>query len=447
MGKKSASKEIKEQGIFGNFYASLASRPAAEIEEIFRKLIGPHKLFMMMEGTKMTLHFGGLRIFDISAVLAEAGIPDGDPRQEVYKSIKGGFAPKDAINALRGIAAREEGVCRGAGAIPLNAGEQKRVWWVPINGTSAFKTAIDGLIAEYHKVRDDQISLPYAQIRAEKETAWMDAAKASYENLQALGKTNGDKKSYLKTAQVLFDSRFPSPRSIAEKVVAYSESLQDELPEEVEIAFQDLKREEAKRIRAETEAMETQTRMKQVELQVREAEARKLEDEQMARARMLKEAMAREYTQTKELVMKLQLQISELALEIVKATQEGKPISGSLRRRWRSRMEQLNALSPENPTWQSALDALKEVSEKAGKKDEAPSADEVVRAEQQVDTAIQYLRSRTGMAVVSDSLYALIKAGKGETALREVRGIKNKLEHGLEEVNALEELLVNREED
>lgn len=447
MGKSSTSKGKTEQGIFGNFYSSLASRPPAEIEEIFRKLIGPHKLFMMMEGTKMTLHFGGLRIFDISAVLTEAGIPDGDPRGEVYKRINGGFAPKEAIAALRGIAAREEGVCRAAGAIPLNAGEQKRVWWVPINATSAFKTAIDGLIAEYHKIRDEQISLPYSQIRTEKEAAWMDAAEASYENLRALGKSNGDKKAYLKTAQVLFDSRFPSPKSIAQKVVAYSESLQDELPEEVEIAFQDLKREEAKRIRAETEAMETQTRMKQVELQVREAEARKLEDEQMARTRMLKEAMAREYTQAKEIVMKLQLQISELALEIVKATEEGKSISGSLKRSWRKRMEQLNALSPENPTWAAALEALKNVSEKAGKSDEAPCVDEIVKAEQQVDTAIQYLRSRTGMAVVSDNLYTLIKAGKGETALREIRGIKDKLEHGLEEVHALEELLVNREED
>jgi hypothetical protein len=447
MEKTKHAKGGKELEIFGNFYSSLANKPATEVEEMLRKLIPPHKLFMLMEGTKMTLHFGGLRIFDISSMLSEAGIPDNDPRTEVYKSIKGGFAPKDVVNALRGIAAKEEKVCRSAGAIPLNAGEQKRTWWVPIANTSAFKAEIDQLIADYHKIRDDQLILPYSQIRTDKEKAWMDAAQASFDNLTALGKQNGDKQAYLRAAQVLFDSKFPSPRSIVTKVVAYSEALQEELPAEVEIAFQDLRKEEAERMRMENEALDKQTRIQEVEVRMREAEAKKMEDEQEARSRMLRESMARDVNQAREIVMKLQVKLTEVALEIVRAIEEKKPISGSLKRSWTARLEQLNALSPENPSWQKALGDLKKVMEQTGSTDEPPSEEELINAEQQVDRTIEYMRQRAGLAVVTDSLYALVKAGKGEAALQGIRVVKDKLNRGIEEVGAIEELLQNREDD
>ena len=445
MGKQKSPNGGKELGIFDDFYEEVAKRP--DVKEVLRKLLGPHKLFMLMEGTKMTLHFGGLRIFDISAMLNEAGIPDSDPRAEVYRSIKGGIAPKDAINELRSIVAREDHVCRSAGAIPINTGEQKRAWWVPIGKTSAFKDAIDQLFTEFHKVRDEQILKPYSQIRAEKEQTWMEAAEASFQNLKALGKQTGDKQDYLRSAKAIFDNRFPSHKDIVTKVAAYSESLQDELPQEIEIMFRDLREKESERMRLENEALENQTRIEKVELQVREAEALKLEDERQARSRMLREAVAKDYSQAKEVMLKLEVEISKITLEIMQAVKEKQPISGSLRRSWRETIEQLNSLSPDNPSWQKALEQLKSVSEKTGKKDEQPSEEELVSVQMQVDRSLEYMRQRTGMAVVSDSLYALIKAGRAESALQNIRTIKDKLTRGLEEVNVLEELLHHREED
>jgi hypothetical protein len=106
-------------------YDSLDQLPADERRQLLRELLPPQELFARMDGTRFLIRRRGLGMFETRSLLHEAGIPDGDPRQQVFRYLRGGLIDRSIPDQLRAIAARADTVCRQSGAVAVwDAGQR-----------------------------------------------------------------------------------------------------------------------------------------------------------------------------------------------------------------------------------------------------------------------------------------------------------------------------------
>ena len=105
--------------IYRNVYERLDALPTEERIALLMEILPPQELFTRTDGFPCLIRAFGLRIFETASMLSEAGIPDDDPRTEVFRILRGGLVDEKIPNKLRSIAARERTVCKRVGAIQV----------------------------------------------------------------------------------------------------------------------------------------------------------------------------------------------------------------------------------------------------------------------------------------------------------------------------------------
>lgn len=424
--------------IYRQVYEQLDALPKEERIELLAEILPPQELFARTDGMRCLIRAFGLRTFDISAMLTEAGIPADDPRATVFRDLRGGLIDRKIPNALRAIAARATTVCKNAGAIQVWHGGRK-AWWVPLAASSKFERAVNDLIKEFDDKRDRLLLEQYPMIKHRARERWAEASRAAYRNLSRLDSLNGvSRDEFMARLMSAFENRFPTEKDIREKIRMELVPVERPLPEKVERILQDVRRAERERQEAEAEAAREQKRLLALERTFREQEMRKLEDERHARERLLREAIDPQMKQAQEIVAQIQSSLVRVAQEITDSLNSDATISPATRRSWSKRLEALSHLAPGNVPLERALEDLRRL---AKDPDKAPDLDAEV-ASRSVGDALRDLERRASTEVRADLIWQLMREGKGEEALRRVARLREHLTDNLSEVEALWEMVV-----
>ena len=437
--------------VFDELYNRLLVLPPDELKEILKNILPPEELFQRIDGTLFIIRVHGLRIFDTSAMLEEAGIPHDDPRTRVFRELRGGLIDKEVPNGLRAIAGREETVCRNAGAVRIWIGSRKG-WWVPIGATTKFKEALDALFEEYETLRDTSLVERYESLYEEAEDRFTAATESAWEDMHKMGRIDIGKDDYVEKSLETFSERFPSREAIIEKVKMVLIPKQQSLPKRVEEILSELRekereiletqllkeRAEAQKAIAEAEQETEQLRIERLDREVKQHKLYSLEKEREARQDLLREAISEEYEQAQQIVIQIQSRLVVLAQEIIDRVGKGEKIAPGTKSSWRKTLDQLSVLAPGNPAVEAALASLETVSEKKTK----ISKKELRLANLSVTQALASIESKAKTRINADHIWKLISSGEGEAALRKLNEIREKTAENLGELDALYDLAI-----
>jgi len=424
--------------MYRDVYERLDALPKEKRISLLMEILPPQELFARTDGFRCLIRAFGLRIFETSAMLSEAGIPESDPRAEVFRTLRGGLIDRKIPNALRAVAARQETVCRRVGAIQVWEGG-RRAWWVPLAATSRFETAIGGLIQTFAHTRDRLLLADYHRLRSEAEERWFRASEAAYDNMRSLGRTQGLLRGqFLQRSMQAFRARFPTETDVREKIRMELVPIDRSLPEAVENILQDVR--EAERIRHEIEAERDreQLRLVEIERKIRDEQLGQLQHERRARDRILREAIHPQIEQAQQVVAQVQASLLRVAREITTTISRGGDISAATRRSWSQRLKALTALAPGNVPLERALEDLSRLSRKG----EAPSTRHLEITSRSVQRALAELERRASLELNADQIWQLMREGRGEESLQRIASLRKRLKGNLSEVEALWEMVV-----
>lgn len=424
--------------MYRQVYERLDALPAEERISILMEILPPQELFTRTDGFRCLVRAFGLRIFETSAMLTEAGIPDSDPRAEVFRTLRGGLIDRKIPNSLRAVAAREETVCRRVGAIQVWEGG-KRAWWVPLAATSRFEATVNKLIQRFSDTRDRLILADYPKLRSEAERRWFDASEAAYENMRSLGRAGGlSRGQFLERSMQAFVTRFPTETDVREKIRMELVPIDHSLPEAVENVLQDVREAERTRQEIEAERDREQLRLMEIDRRIREEQLENLQHERRARDRLLREAIHPQIEQAQQVVAQVQASLLRVAKEITTTISNGGDISGATRRSWRQRLSALTALSPGNVPMERALEDLSRLSREG----DVESSRQIETTARSVQRALSELERRASLELKADQIWQLMREGDGEEALHRIANLRGRLQGDLGEVEALWEMVV-----
>ena len=424
--------------IYHQVYERLDALPKEERMALLMEILPPQELFARTDGFRCRIRAFGLRIFETSALLSEAGIPDDDPRTEVFRVLRGGLVGKEIPNALRAVASREETVCRRVGAIQIWEGG-RRAWWVPLAAATRFEQAVDELIEAFTRTRDRLLLEDYTAVRAGAERRWLEASQAAYDNMRSLGRYRGfTRDAFLRRSMQAFAARFPTQQDIREKVRMELVPIERPLPETIEGILQDVREAERARHEAETERDREQLRLLQIERRIRAEELERLQDQRCARDRILREALHPQVEQARQVVLQVQASLLRVAREITETIANGGEISGATRRSWNRRLKALAALGPGNAPLERALEDLERLSREAGD----PGSRRLELTGRSVQRALSELERRASLEIKADQIWQLMRQGRAEESLQRIASLRERLRGDLGEVEALWEMVV-----
>jgi hypothetical protein len=424
--------------IFHEVYARLDALPPEERIHLLQQLLPPQELFARMDGTRFIIRKHGLRIFDTSTLLTQAGIPEDDPRTQVFRELRGGLLEKDIPDALRAIASRVDTVCSRSGAIQVWEGGRK-AWWVPVAGTSQFEGSVRRLIDEFEAMRDRLLLEDYDRVRSEAEQRWSDSCQAAWENLNRLGK-NVSRDSFLSTSMATFGELFPGRSDIREKIHIDLVPVQRPLPEKIEKLLADLRQAERQKLEAETSAAREQMRLHSVEAQLKEEQAASLRRERLLRDQLLRQALDPQIEQAREILLQAQSSLMRLANEIFSAVEAGSEVSPATMRSWNQRLKTLSVLATGNAPLETALEKLAQLKQSA-RDPGRPSPEALKVASQRMEHAFADLERRAAQELHADQIWQLMRAGRGDEALQRLAEIRGRASNSLSEVDALWKLV------
>lgn len=444
---RKATGTTHEMSVFSELYGRLARLPTEKLVELIGQILPPGEIFSRMEGTLFALHFHGLRMFDLSAELLEAGIEKEDPRAEIFHQLQGGLVEKSIIAGARNISQREGTVCRGARGIMVWDGG-KKCWYVPVSATSRFIEETDKLIASYAKFKEEKILAPYENLEKRGREIVINAAEKAWAALKRDGSGTMTKAAFLDQAEKLFEDRFPSRKEIEDGFHASRETKHKDVPEvvkvylkEIRAAEQKLLEEETERARQEGEKHGEQRRLLEIEVQMQQERARQLVKENELRDQILREAMSPDVEKAKQIAARFYAETIKVGDEILNAARAGKPVHHATRDRWKRLIESLGAME-QTKSMREALDALQATSNMAGK-DAIASASDIRRIEGMVDTALKDMARRIEIESNAANLWELVRNKKGESSLREIWRLRDTLKKEDEELEALLELMTD----
>ena len=424
--------------IYTQVYERLDALPKEERLALLMEILPPQELFARTDGMRCLIRAFGLGIFETSALLSEAGIPEDDPRCEVFRELRGGLVDRSIPNALRAIASRESTVCRRAGAIQVWEGG-RHGWWVPLAASTKFEEAVLQLIQEFVETRDRLLLRDYEGIRRGARERWRQASQAAYENMLRLGRVNvHGQAEFVAHSMGMFEARFPCEDDIIRRIRMELVPLERPLPEKIERILEDVRTAEREKQEAEAEKTLEQKRLLELERHFREEQLRQLEEERRTRERILREAIDPQVRQAQEIVAQVQASLLRLAREITSAIASGAAVSPATRRSWGLRLEALAALAPGNLSLEQALDGLKHLS----KTDAAAGRTDVAAVDRNIQAALRDLERRAAIEMRADLIWQLMKEGRAEEALRRVAGLRERLSDNLSEVEALWEMVM-----
>ena len=191
-----------------------------------------------VKGTSIDIVFHGLNAFTSSEPLADIGIEDDDPRNQIYLSVKQSMIDPSIMASLRAVSKREYTACRKAGAARISESGTP-MWWVPVMETTAIMAIIQTeLVDVYHQIRDDEILSRYDEHKTAAEKAFMDSATAIYNDRIGRGE-NVDLTlaEFLKLAGEIFERKFPTQEAIQRTIYAEIVAHDSSLPEPFEDIF------------------------------------------------------------------------------------------------------------------------------------------------------------------------------------------------------------------
>lgn len=424
--------------IFQEVYARLDALSQDERIRLLQQLLPPQELFARMDGTRFIIRKHGLHLFDTSTLLTQAGIPEDDPRNQVFRELRGGLLERRVPDALRAVAARIDAACSRSGALQVWEGGRK-AWWVPVAGTSRFESSVRQGIREFEDARERLLLDDYDTVRAEAEQRWSDSCLAAWDNLQRLGKPI-DRDAFLATSMSTFGGVFPTRREIREKVHIELLPVQRPLPHEVEELLADLREAERHKLEAEAAAAQEQGRLVSLEVQLKEEQAAALRRERHVREQLLREAIDPEIERARQIVLQAQSSLMRVAGEIFSALEAGTAVSPATMRSWNHRLQTLSILAAGNVPLEVALDKLKELKGNAG--DRAPILPEALRqASRHIEQAFLGLERRSAQELHADQIWQLMRAGQGDEALQRIAELRSQANNSLSEVDALWKLV------
>jgi len=425
--------------IFNEVYRKLANWPIDEQIELLQKLLPPQELFARMDGTRFIIRKHGLRIFETSTMLKEAGIPEDDPRNQVFKELRGGLIEKSIPDKLRNIAAKTDTACKQSGAISVWEGSRK-AWWVPLAGTSNFKDEIERLIQDFEKTRDEMLIEDYWGVRKEAQKRWSDSSIAAWENLNKLGKTNTGKDEFMQSSIATFDELFPSIADIKEKVHIDLEPVQRALPEKIENILEEVRKAEKEKLMAETALADEQLKLTEIDRQIKEAERRQLEKERRTRDEILLQTIDPQIAQTRELILQVQSSLMRIAQEILTVAEKGGEVSPATMRSWNKRIDALSVFGKGNLRFEDAVERLRSIKDDV-KNEGKPSKGVIDAAEKRISLAFQNLEAKADIDINADQIWQLMRGGQAKDALRRLAKIRVDVDNKLGEVDALFQLV------
>jgi hypothetical protein len=423
--------------VYRHVYERLDALPREERLALLMEILPPQELFARTDGMRCLIRAFGLGIFETSALLSEAGIPEDDPRCEVFRELRGGLVDRSITNALRALASREATVCRRAGAIQVWEGG-RRGWWVPLAASSKFEEAVLRLIRQFAETRDRLLLQDYEAIRHGARERWRQASEAAYQNMLRLGRANAIAQvEFMAHSMGTFDARFPSEDDVIRKIRMELVPMERPLPERIERVLEDVRAAERWKQEAEAERSMEQKRLLEVERHFKEEQLRQLKEERRARDRILREAIDPQVRQAQEIVAQVQASLVRVAREVTTAVGGGAPVSPATRRSWGQRLEALAALAPGNVSLEQALHDLRRLC----KADGAYGRMDLANTDRNVQAALRDLERRAAIEMRADLIWQLMREGRAEEALRRVAGLRERLSDNLSEVEALWEMV------
>lgn len=423
--------------LYRQVYERLDALPKQERIELLMQILPPQELFTRTDGFRCLIHAYGLRIFETSALLKDAGIPEDDPRTGVFRELRGGLLDRKIPNKLRAIAAREGTLCQRAGGIRVWEGG-RRGWWVPLPAASKFESAVRELMETFARTRDRLLIDDYEVIRMGAKERWREASMAALRNLRRLGHEI-ERDAFLERSLSMFESRFPTREEIRNKIRMELRPLERPLPQRIEKVLLDVRESEVQAQRARAEQAREQKRLMAIERHLREADLRRLEDERRARDRLLRQAIDPQIKQAQEIVVQVQSSLLRLAQEITEGVQRGGDISPATRKSWTRRLKSLSLLATGNVQMEEALQNLRQLS----RQDIAASSTALYQTKRNVQSALKELERRASVEINADQIWQLMQHGKGEDALRRVASLRGRLQNELTEVEALWDMVVD----
>jgi hypothetical protein len=424
--------------IFTEVYERLDGLPSDERIRLLQQLLPPQELFARMDGTRFIVRKHGLRIFDTSTLLTQAGIPEDDPRTQVFRELRGGMLEHEIPDTLRAIASHLDTVCARSGAIQVWEGGRK-AWWVPIAGTSQFECSVRRGIQHFEDTRDRLLLDDYDTIRSGAEQRWSDACQAAWENLGRLGKVVS-RQAFLATSMTTFDTLFPNRGAIRQKIHIDLLPVQRPLPEKIEKLLTDLREAERQKIEAETAAAQEQLRLHSIEAQIKQEKVNHLRRERQMRDQLLREALDPQIEQAKEILLQAQSSLMRVANEIFSAIETGNDVSPATMRSWNKRLKTLSVLASGSVPLETALAKLEQLKQSA-RDPRRPSPEALKKASQRIEQAFTELERRAAQELHADQIWQLMRAGRGEQALQRIAEIRSQANNNLSEVDALWKLV------
>jgi hypothetical protein len=425
--------------VFTEVYERLDALPKEERIQLLQQILPPQELFSRTDGTRFIIRKHGLGLFQTSTLLSQAGIPEGDPRNQVFRELRGGLVNRSITDKLRAIASRSGTVCKNQGAVRVWEGGRK-AWWVPLAATRKFEDAVNALIRKFDDARDRMLLHEYAVVRAEAEGRWSRSAAAAWDNLIRLGKTEITRDEFLQRSVATFAELFPSRPEIQERIRICLIPVQKALPEKVEKILLDVREAERQKLESEAQAAREQMRLLDVDRKIKEAQLSRMEEERRARARILREALNPEIEQAKEIIVQSQASLMRVAEEIFTAVESGAEISPATMRSWNKRLETLSVLAVGNASLEQAIKNLRDLKEES-KADGFASAEQLRRTSEKVERAFKELEQRAALEIHADQIWQLMRAGAGREALKRVAKIRQEASNSLNEVEALWKLV------
>jgi hypothetical protein len=356
----------------------------------------------------------------------------------VFRELRGGLLEHAIPDALRAIAGRIDTTCSRSGAIQVWEGGRK-AWWVPIAGTSQFESSGRSVMQEFEAARDRLLLDEYDNVRIGAEERWSDSCLAAWENLNRLGKTVS-RDAFLTSSMSAFAELFPSLADIREKIHIDLVPVQRPLPEKIEELLVDLRQAERQKIEAETAAAQEQMRLHSIEADIMQEQAATLRRERLLRDQLLREALDPQIEQAKEILLQAQSSLMRVANEIFSALEAGTEVSPATMRSWNKRLKTLSVLASGNIPLETALAKLQELKQSA-RDPGRPSADALKTASRRIEQAFTDLERRAAQELHADQIWQLMRAGRGDEALRRIAEIRSKANNNLSEVDALWKLV------
>ena len=425
--------------VFNEVYERLDALPKEERIQLLQQILPPQELFSRTDGTRFIIRKHGLRLFQTSTLLSQAGIPEDDPRNQVFRELRGGLVDRSITDKLRAIASRSETVCRNRGAIQVWEGGRK-AWWVPIAATRKFEDAINELIQDFNDARDRLLLHEYASVRVDAEERWSKSALAAWNNLIRLGKTEITREEFLRRSVLTFDGLFPARSEIQEQIRICLIPVQQRLPETIERILDDVREAERQKLESEALAAREQMLLLDVDRQIKEAQLSRMEQERNARDRILREALNPEIERAKEIIVQSQASLMRVAGEIFNAVESGAEISPATMRSWNKRLEALSVLAVGNAPLEQAIKNLRDLKEES-KADGFASADQLRRTSENVEKAFKEIERQAALEIHADQIWQLMRVGEGREALKRIAKIRQEASNNLNEVDALWKLV------